>query len=110
MSKPPPSAEADLLQRATFDRLLEERHYLASARLVGQTLRYVAKLDGQWVALLTFSAAALHFKAREPRLGWTPRQRARRLGLIVYNSRFLVLPERARYATGPPGLPRTCRV
>ena len=83
MSKPPPSAEADLLQRATFDRLLEERHYLASARLVGQTLRYVAKLDGQWVALLTFSAAALHFKAREARLGWTPRQRARRLGLIV---------------------------
>ena len=97
MFKPPPRGEADLLQRATFDRLLEERHYLASARLAGQTLRYVAELDGQWVALLTFSAAALHLKAREARLGWTPRPRARRLGLIVYNSRFLVLPERARY-------------
>jgi hypothetical protein len=108
MPKPPQSCEADLLQRVTvrllrdeeregFDRLLEERHYLASARLAGQSLRYVAELDGQWVALLTFSAAALHLKAREAWLGWTPRQRARRLGLVVNNSRFLVLPERQRY-------------
>ncbi len=108
MPKPPPGGEADLLQRVTvrlvrdeerdsFDRLLEDRHYLASARLAGQTLRYVAELDGQWVALLTFSAAALHLKAREAWLGWTPRQRARRLGLVVNNSRFLVLPERQRF-------------
>jgi len=108
MPKPPPVGEADLLQRVTvrlvrdeeretFDRLLEDRHYLASARLAGQTLRYVAELDGQWVALLTFSAAALHLKAREHWLGWTPRQRARRLGFVVNNSRFLVLPERQRF-------------
>jgi hypothetical protein len=108
MPKPQQGGEADLLQRVTvrllrdeeretFDRLLEDRHYLASARLAGQTLRYVAELDGPWVALLTFSAAALHLKAREAWLGWTPRQRARRLGFVVNNSRFLVLPERARY-------------
>jgi hypothetical protein len=108
MTKPPQGGEAALLQRVTvrlvrdeereaFDRLLQERHYLASARLAGQTLRYVAELDGQWVALLTFSAAALHLKAREAWLGWTPRQRARRLGFVVNNSRFLVLPERQRY-------------
>ena len=108
MPKPQQGCEADLLQRVTvrwvrdeereaFDRLLEDRHYLASARLAGQTLRYVAECDGQWVALLTFSAAALHLKAREAWLGWTPRQRARRLGFVVNNSRFLVLPERQRY-------------
>jgi len=108
MPKLPQGCEADILQRVTvrwvrdeereaFDRLLEDRHYLASARLAGQTLRYVAELDGQWVALLTFSAAALHLKAREKWLGWTPRQRARRLGFVVNNSRFLVLPERQRY-------------
>ena len=108
MSKPPPGGEVDVLQRitlrcvrdaerATFDQLLENRHYLASARLAGQTLRYVAELDGQWVALLTFSAAALHLKGREQWIRWTPRQRARRLGLVVNNSRFLVLPERQRY-------------
>ena len=108
MSKSDSGGEADVLQRVTvrrvrdaeretFDQLLEHRHYLASARLAGQTLRSVAELDGQWVALLTFSAAALHLKAREAWLGWTPRQRARRLGFVVNNSRFLVLPERQRY-------------
>jgi hypothetical protein len=84
-------------EREAFERTLEEQHYLANARLAGQSLRYVAELDGRWVALLTFSAAALHLKAREKWLGWTPRQRARRLGLVANNSRFLVLPERQRY-------------
>lgn len=108
MAKPGQLSEPDILQRVTvrllrdderaaFDRALEDQHYLASARLVGQTLRYLAELDGQWVALLTFSAAALHLKAREQWLRWSPRQRARRLGLVVNNSRYLVLPERQRY-------------
>lgn len=39
----------------------------------------------------------MHVKARERWIGWSPRQRARRLGLLVNNSRFLVLPERQRY-------------
>src|SRR5512138_2640145 len=100
--------ESDVLARVTvrllrddelgqFNFYLQERHYLASSTLVGQWLRYVAELDGQWVALLTFSAPALHLKAREKWMGWTPRQRARRLGFLVNNSRFLVLPERQRY-------------
>lgn len=84
-------------ERERFDGLLEEEHYLHSARLGGQSLRYVAEVDGQWVALITFSGAAPHTKAREHKIRWTPRQRARRLGLVVNNSRFLVLPERQRY-------------
>ncbi|HVU69807.1 MAG TPA: ISAs1 family transposase [Verrucomicrobiae bacterium] len=100
--------EVDLLDRVTvrllaenevgqFNFYLEREHYLESSRFAGQSLRYVAEVDGQWVALLTFSAAALHLKARERQIGWSPRQRARRLGLVVNNSRFLVLPERQRY-------------
>ena len=38
-------------ERARFDALLEQKHYLCSARMVGRTLRYVAELDGEWVAL-----------------------------------------------------------
>ena len=83
-------------ERARFDALLEQKHYLCSARMVGRTLRYVAELDGEWLALACFSAAALHLKAREKWIGWTPRQRARRLGFVVDNSRYLVLPERER--------------
>jgi Domain of unknown function (DUF4338)/DDE_Tnp_1-associated/Transposase DDE domain len=84
-------------ERPAFDRLLEEQHYLGDSTLVGQSLRYVAELNGRWVALISFSAPALHVKARELWIGWRPRQRARRLGLVVNNSRFLVLPERQRY-------------
>jgi len=84
-------------ERERFDQRLEEDHYLHSSRLGGQSLRYVAEVDGQWVALITFSGAAPHTKAREHKIRWTPRQRARRLPFVVNNSRFLVLPERQRY-------------
>jgi len=108
MAKPEQSSETGILSRVTirlleewereeFDRLLVDRHYLHSARLSGQTLRYVAELDGVWVALLCFGSAALHLKAREQWFGWSARQRARRLGFVVNNSRFLVLMERAAY-------------
>jgi hypothetical protein len=102
------TTESDVLARITvrlvrddeigqFNYYLEQEHYLESSRLVGQWLRYVAEVDGQWVALLTFSAPALHLKAREGWIGWSARQRARRLGLVVNNSRFFVLPARQRY-------------
>jgi hypothetical protein len=84
-------------ERERFDQALNQEHYLHSARLGGQSLRYVAELDGQWMALVTFSAPALNIKAREKWIQWSPRQRARRLGLIVNNSRFLVLANRERY-------------
>ena len=104
----PIAPEIDVLQRVTvrlladaevgqFNFYLENEHYLESSRFAGQALRYVAEVDGQWVALLTFSAPALQLKARERWIGWSPRQRARRLGLVVNNSRFLVLPQRQRY-------------
>ncbi|MGH9705578.1 MAG: ISAs1 family transposase [Candidatus Acidiferrales bacterium] len=84
-------------ERERFDRHLIEDHYLHESLLVGETLRYVAEIDGEWVALLAFSAGSLHLKAREKWIGWSPRQRARRLAMVVNNSRFLVLPERQRY-------------
>jgi len=80
-----------------FNYYLEQKHYLESSRLAGQWLRYVAEIQGEWVALLSFSAPALHLKGRERWIGWSPRQRARRLGLVVNNSRFCVLAPRQRY-------------
>lgn len=108
MTNHKPATESDLLRQVTvrlitpeerdrFDQLLEQRHYLQSARLGGPSLRYMAEVDGQWVALIAFSGASPHTKAREQKIRWTPRQRARRLGFVVNNSRFLVLPERQRY-------------
>ena len=61
MSKPRTASEWEFLRRVMvrlirpeererFDALLEQEHYLHSARLGGQSLRYVAEVDGQWVA------------------------------------------------------------
>ena len=84
-------------ERERFDQLLIEKHYLRSARVGGRSLRYVAELNGEWVALLCFSGAAPHVKAREKWIGWSVRQRARRLGLVINNSRFLMLTDRHAY-------------
>jgi hypothetical protein len=75
-------------ERERFDQLLETQHYLQSARIGGRYLRYVAEVDGDWVTILTFSGAAPHLKQREKWVGWSPRQRARRLGFVIKNSHF----------------------
>jgi|GEM_PF-1058672 len=75
-----------------------------TAPLGGRSLRCVAGVDDQWLARLSGSGAARHVKGRDRKIGWTPRQRLRRLHLLVNNSRFLLLPDRGRYpnlASGP---------
>jgi hypothetical protein len=80
--------EADIER---FDGLMIEEHYLKSATLVGENLRYVATYRAQWLALLAFSAGSFNLRYREQFIGWTPEQRHRRRPLVVNNSRFLVL-------------------
>ena len=75
------------------DQLLIEHHYLHSAQLVGEQLRYAVSWKGRWFAVATWSAAALHLKARDQFIGWTEEQRRQRLPLVVNNSRLYVLPE-----------------
>jgi predicted transposase YbfD/YdcC len=78
---------------AKCDALIVREHYLKSAHLVGEHLRYVVTWKGRWLALATWSAAAFHLKARDQFIGWTEDQRRERLPLLVNNSRLLVLPE-----------------
>lgn len=84
-------------ERERFDELLKQRHYLKSARVGGRSLRYVAELNGEWIALICFSGAAPHLAGREEWIGWSQTQLARRLGFVVNNSRYLLLPERQVY-------------
>jgi len=79
-------------ERDRFDQIIVESHYLHSADLVGQQLRYVAEFSDQWVGLLAWSAGAYKLKLREDWIGWSDRQKRRRLSLIVNNSR-LFIPE-----------------
>jgi len=77
-------------ERERFDQLLIEGHYLHSAEFVGEQLRYIAEYQGQWVALLAWSAGAYKLKLREQWIGWSDRQKRRRLPLVVNNSRFFI--------------------
>jgi len=59
---------------------------------VGETLRYVAERQGQWLALLGWGSAAYHLRVRERHIGWSVAQRRSRLPLVACNARFLILP------------------
>lgn len=78
-------------EREKFDALIVKDHYLHNADFVGEQLRYVAEHQGQWVALLVWNAGAFKLKLREQWIGWSDRQKQRRLSLVVNNSRLLIL-------------------
>ena len=85
-------AAPDQIER--WNSLVCEHHYLENANLVGEQLRYVVIYQGQWLALLGWSAASFHLKYREQWLGWSSLQRRCRLHLLAQNSRFVVLLDR----------------
>jgi hypothetical protein len=73
--------------------LLNDQHYLGAGRQVGRTLVQIVHHRERWVAILLWGPAAMKLIDRDEWIGWTHRQRAERLGLIVQNRRFLVLAE-----------------
>lgn len=78
-----------------WNQLVCRRHYLKSANLVGEQLRYVVTdAKGIWLALLGWSAATLHLKARDRSIEWSEEQRERRLHFLAQNSRFVLLVQR----------------
>ena len=58
-----------------WNSLVCAHHYLKNADMVGEQLRYVITYQGQWVALLGWSAASFHLKDREQWLEWSRLQR-----------------------------------
>jgi hypothetical protein len=80
----------DRPERGRFDQMLIEGHYLHNVEIVGEQLRYLAEYQGQWVALMIWSAGAYKLKLREQWIGWSDRQKQRRLALVVNNSRFFI--------------------
>ena len=79
-------------QERTFQQLMHTHHYLGSLPKIGNSLWYVATIEGEWLALLSFSAPALKCSARDEWIGWGYRHQYDRLNLVANNSRFLILP------------------
>lgn len=80
-------------EEGRFQQLLQAHHYLGAVPKISETLWYAADYRGEWVALLSFSAAAWKCTVRDAWIGWDFRHQYDRLKLIANNSRFLILPE-----------------
>jgi hypothetical protein len=76
-----------------FQERMQAYHYLGALCKIGETLWYVASWRDEWVALLTFSAAAWKCAVRERWIGWDYRHQYDRLHLVTNNNRFLILPQ-----------------
>ncbi len=79
-------------ERPMFRAYLRKYHYLGDSPLVGESLRYVAWLDGELVALLGWAGATLHNGPRDRHIGWDEMRHRDHLHLVVNNARFLILP------------------
>ncbi len=84
---------------AEFLALMHKHHYLGAPHKIGESAYYAAVLQGEWVALSSFYAAALKSAARDRWLGWHPRDRIPRLHLITSQSRFLILKPQPNLAS-----------
>lgn len=82
----------DPAEELEWDRLVVEHHYLKSAKMMGERIRYVAEVRGVWLALLSWSGAALKLTCRDTTIGWSDVQKRQRLHLIANNTRFVILP------------------
>ena len=78
-----------------WNKLIGKHHYLKEHRLVGESLRYVAKRDGKWVALLGWSSCAFHLRPRDAWIGWSDQQRKARRCLVACNARFVILKSKS---------------
>jgi hypothetical protein len=81
------------LEEHRYQELMQEHHYLGRLPKISETLWYIALWQDQWVALLSFSAAAWKCAARDQWIGWDSRHQYDRLKLVANNSRFLILPD-----------------
>ena len=57
-------------EASRFQQLMHTHHYLGALPKIGETLWYVALWQTEWVALLSFSAAAWKCAARDRWIGW----------------------------------------
>jgi hypothetical protein len=77
--------------RRQLEAALHQYHYLGYRSRVGQNLQYwVCDRQTRPLAAVVFGAAAWQCAARDQWIGWSAPERARQLGQIVNNTRFLI--------------------
>lgn len=75
-----------------FNGLIEHHHYLGYRQPVGEHVKYMVYAQERPIACLAWSSAPRHLGPRDRFIGWGPEARRRNIGLIAYNTRYLILP------------------
>jgi len=75
-----------------FNSLIEHHHYLGYKQPVGEHLKYLIWSQARPLACLAWSSAPRHLGSRDRYIGWSAAVRRRNIRLVVYNTRFLILP------------------
>lgn len=79
--------------RALFESLVSDYHYLGYRGIVGENMRYlVADAQERPLGCVLFGSAAWKVAARDTFIGWTESARRQGLHRITNNMRFLILP------------------
>jgi hypothetical protein len=79
--------------RLHLEASLHRHHYLGYRSRVGQNLQYwVCDQQNRPLGCVVFGAPAWQCTPRDRWLGWSPDGRARHLGLMANNTRFLIFP------------------
>jgi hypothetical protein len=79
-------------QEPLFNGLIEHHHYLGYTQPVGEHLKYIVYARERPIACLAWSSAPRHLRPRDRFIGWEPEARRRNIGLIAYNTRYLIMP------------------
>jgi hypothetical protein len=88
--EPLPAGSPD---RAWYQGLLQQHHYLGQRNCVGENLQYLVRDRlGRPLACVLFGSAAWQCQPRDAFIGWSPEQRRAGLARLTNNTRFLILP------------------
>ena len=79
-------------EEALFNGLLEQHHYLGYSQPVGEHLKYLVYARDRPIACMAWSSAPRHLGSRDRFIGWEPKARLANIGLLAYNTRYLILP------------------
>ena len=52
-------------EEETWDQLMKEHHYLGFETLTGESAKYVAEIDREWLALIGWGTGAFKCKDRD---------------------------------------------
>lgn len=79
--------------RRRVGQLLAQYHYRGFNGAVGENVQYLARDGrGRELAVMVFGAAAWKVAVRDRFIGWSVAQRQQRLGALINQQRFLILP------------------